>query len=39
MVTLLLHGADKNARMSSGERPVDFAEAQGHVALIPLLEP
>jgi ankyrin repeat protein len=36
---LLLHGADKNARMTSGERPVDLARTQGHTALIPLLEP
>ena len=39
-VTLLLrHGADKNARMTAGERPVDLARTQGHTALIPLLEP
>lgn len=36
---LLRHGGDKNARMSSGERPVDLARQQGHTALIPLLEP
>lgn len=36
---LLQHGADKHARMSSGERPVDLARQQGHQALIPLLEP
>lgn len=40
IVTLLLrHGADKNARMTAGERPVDLARTQGHTALIPLLEP
>jgi ankyrin repeat protein len=40
MVTLLLqHGANKHARMTSGERPVDLAQAQGHAVLIPLLEP
>lgn len=40
LITLLLqHGANKHARMTSGERPVDFAQAQGHAALIPLLEP
>jgi len=40
MIRLLLHHeADKNARMTSGERPVDLAQAQGHAALIPLLEP
>jgi ankyrin repeat protein len=40
IVTLLLeHGGDKNARMSSGDRPVDLARQQGHQALIPLLEP
>jgi ankyrin len=40
MVALLLkYGADKNARMSSGERPVDLARQQGHIALIPILEP
>jgi ankyrin len=36
---LLKHGGNKNARMSSGERPLDLAEKQGHTALIPLLEP
>ncbi len=40
IVTLLLqHGADKNARMSSGECPMDLAQTQGHTALISLLEP
>lgn len=40
IITLLLnHGGNKYARMSSGERPVDLAEKQGHQALIPLLEP
>lgn len=40
LVTLLLqHGADKHARMSSGERPIDLARQQGYTALIPLLEP
>jgi ankyrin repeat protein len=40
LITLLLqHGANKHARMTSGERPVDLAQAQGHAALIPLLEP
>lgn len=40
IVSLLLqHGADKQARMTSGERPVDLAQQQGHTALIPLLEP
>ncbi|MGQ0557749.1 MAG: ankyrin repeat domain-containing protein [Nitrospiraceae bacterium] len=40
LITLLLqHGANKQARMTSGERPVDLAQAQGHAALIPLLEP
>ena len=40
LITLLLqHGASKHARMTSGERPVDLAQAQGHAALIPLLEP
>jgi len=40
IVSLLLrHGADKQARMTSGERPVDLAQQQGHLALIPLLEP
>lgn len=40
IVSLLLqHGADKQARMTSGERPVDLAQQQGHRALIPLLEP
>lgn len=40
LVTLLLqHGADKQARMSSGERPIDLARQQGYTALIPLLEP
>lgn len=40
LITLLLrHGAHKHARMTSGERPVDLAQAQGHTALIPLLEP
>lgn len=40
IVSLLLqHGTDKQARMTSGERPVDLAQQQGHQALIPLLEP
>lgn len=40
MVALLLeHGADKQARMSTGERPVDMARQRGHSALVPLLEP
>lgn len=40
LITLLLrHGAHKHARMTSGERPVDLAQAQSHAALIPLLEP
>ncbi len=40
LITLLLqHGASKQARMTSGERPVDLAQAQGHMTLIPLLEP
>ncbi|MBX3302795.1 MAG: ankyrin repeat domain-containing protein [Nitrospira sp.] len=40
IITFLLeHGADKNARMTSGERPVDLAQAQRHTALIPLLTP
>jgi ankyrin repeat protein len=40
LITLLLqHGANKHARMTSGERPVDLAQTQGHLALIPLLEP
>lgn len=40
IVSLLLqHGADKQARMTSGERPVDLALQQGHTSLIPLLEP
>ena len=40
LITLLLrHRANKQARMTSGERPVDLAQAQGHAALIPLLEP
>ena len=40
IITLLLqHGADKQVRMSSGERPVDLAQQQGHHALVPLLEP
>lgn len=36
---LLQHGVDKQARMSSGERPVDTVQQQGHHALIPRLEP
>ncbi len=36
---LIKHGADKQARMSTGERPVDMARQQGHQTLIPLLEP
>jgi ankyrin len=40
IITLLLNSrGDKNARMSTGERPVDLARKQGHTALIPLLEP
>jgi ankyrin repeat protein len=40
IVSLLLqHGADKQARMTSGERPVDLAQQHGHHALIALLEP
>ena len=40
LITLLLrHRANKQARMTSGELPVDLAQAQGHAALIPLLEP
>ncbi|MDH4251561.1 MAG: ankyrin repeat domain-containing protein [Nitrospira sp.] len=40
LITLLLQqGATKHGRMTSGERPVDLAQAQGHTTLIPLLEP
>jgi ankyrin repeat protein len=40
IVALLIeHGADKSARSTEGERPVDAARQKGHSALIPLLEP
>ncbi len=36
---LLQYGANTHAGMTSRERPVDLAQAQGHTALIPRLEP
>jgi len=40
IVTLLLeHGADKSAKDTAGQRPVDTARQHDHNALVPLLEP
>jgi hypothetical protein len=39
-VALLLdHGADKSAKDTAGQRPVDIARQHSHNALVPLLEP
>jgi len=35
---LLKQGADKSAKATTGDRPVDLARQQGHKALVPILE-
>jgi ankyrin repeat protein len=39
VVMLLMQGADKSAKDTKGQRPVDRARQQGHAALVSLLEP
>jgi len=36
---LVIQGADKSAKDTKGQRPVDRARQQGHTELISLLEP
>jgi ankyrin repeat protein len=38
VVLLLQQGADKSAKATTGDRPVDLARQHGHNALVPILE-
>jgi ankyrin repeat protein len=38
VVLLLKQGADKSAKATTGDRPVDLARQHGHSTLVPILE-